>query len=203
MGTACLNDLTNNPARCNPSAESGRNLRSPDRLIHRGRLAVLMLALAIHGTLSLAGPDGIAAFSIATVAHAQQQEAPAEGENGAASQDGAEADGNGNAGKLKTLPPAYEDQLMRLSEVLGALHYLRNLCGSEEGQKWREEMQQLIDAEQPDEASRAQMIARFNRGFRGYAEIHHECNQAAVEAANDFLLQGAKLAAEIPNRYGR
>lgn len=105
--------------------------------------------------------------------------------------------------QIKTLPPAYEDQLMRLSEILGALHYLRNLCGTGEGQAWREEMQKLIAAEKPSEQSQAQMIAAFNRGFRGYAEIHRECNDPAIEAANQFLAQGTRIAAEIPNRYGR
>lgn len=104
---------------------------------------------------------------------------------------------------IKTLPPAYEEQLMRLSEILGALHYLRNLCGTGEGQTWREEMQKLIAAEKPSEQSQAQMIAAFNRGFRGYAEIHRECNDPAIEAANQFLAQGTRIAAEIPNRYGR
>ena len=55
----------------------------------------------------------------------------------------------------KTLPPAYEAQMLRLSEALGALHYLRNLCGADEGALWRDEMQKLIDAEQPDEQQRA------------------------------------------------
>lgn len=105
--------------------------------------------------------------------------------------------------KIKTLPPAYEGQLMRLSEILGALHYLRNLCGAEEGQLWRDEMQKLIAAEKPSEQSQAQMVAAFNRGFRGYAEIHRECNEPAIEAANQFLAQGTRIAAEIPNRYGR
>lgn len=105
--------------------------------------------------------------------------------------------------KIKTLPPAYEGQLMRLSEILGALHYLRNLCGADEGQLWRDEMQNLIAAEKPSQQSQAQMVAAFNRGFRGYAEIHRECNEPAIEAANQFLAQGTRIAAEIPNRYGR
>ena len=105
--------------------------------------------------------------------------------------------------QVRSLPPAYEGQLMRLAEILGALHYLRNLCGTEEGQLWRDEMQRLIAAEKPSEQSQAQMVAAFNRGFRGYAEIHRECNEPAIEAANQFLAQGTRITAEIPNRYGR
>lgn len=101
------------------------------------------------------------------------------------------------------LPPAYEEEMMRLAEILGALHYLRDLCGAKEGQLWREQMQELLDKEEPTEARRAQLIARFNRGYRGYREIYRECTPAAAEAANRYLRQGTRIAAEIPNRYGR
>ena len=43
----------------------------------------------------------------------------------------------------------FDGDLQRLAEILGALHYLRALCGANEGQKWRDEMQALIDAEAP------------------------------------------------------
>ncbi|MDH3196540.1 MAG: TIGR02301 family protein, partial [Hyphomicrobiales bacterium] len=38
------------------------------------------------------------------------------------------------------LPPVYEDRLLRLSEILGGLHFLRQLCGFEDGAVWRAEM---------------------------------------------------------------
>jgi len=104
---------------------------------------------------------------------------------------------------IRTLPPAYESQMLRLAEVMGALHYLRALCGADEGQLWREEMEKLLEAENPTPPRRAQLTAHFNRGFRGYAEIYRECTQPASEAANQFLKQGMRLAAEIPNRYGQ
>ena len=105
--------------------------------------------------------------------------------------------------ELRTLPPAYENQMLRLAEALGALHYLRNLCGEDEGQTWREQMEALMTAEEPNEQRRAQLIANFNRGFRGYQEIYRECTKPAAEAANQFLQQAMRLTAEIPNRFGR
>ena len=38
-----------------------------------------------------------------------------------------------------------EGELQRLAEILGALHYLRGICGNNEGNKWRSEMQALLD----------------------------------------------------------
>lgn len=105
--------------------------------------------------------------------------------------------------EFKVLPPAYDEQMMRLSEILGALHYLRELCGAGEGQQWREQMQNMIEQEEPTAERRAMMIARFNRGFRGFQETYRECTNAALEANNRYVFEGAKLAGEIPGRYGR
>ncbi|RPI39238.1 MAG: TIGR02301 family protein, partial [Hyphomicrobiaceae bacterium] len=41
----------------------------------------------------------------------------------------------------------YDDKLLRLSEILGAVHYLRELCGNNDGQLWRDRMKDLMNAE--------------------------------------------------------
>lgn len=119
----------------------------------------------------------------------------------AQSNDGGSEDGDTSA--VKVLPPAYDAQMMRLSEILGALHYLRELCGANEGQQWRDQMKNMIEKEEPTAERRAQMIARFNRGFRGFQETYRECTDAALEANNRYVFEGARLAGEIPGRYGR
>ena len=43
----------------------------------------------------------------------------------------------------------YDDRLMRLAEILGAVHYLRELCGADDGQYWRERMKELHAAHHP------------------------------------------------------
>ena len=104
--------------------------------------------------------------------------------------------------QVEALAPAYDDQMMRLAEILGSLHYLRELCGAKEGQLWRDEMEKLIEQELPSESRKQKLTARFNRGFRGFQEIYRECTPSAAEAANRYLRQGVRLAAEIPGRYG-
>lgn len=108
-----------------------------------------------------------------------------------------------NTTTIKVLPPAYETKMVRLSEVLGALHYIRELCGADEGQKWRDQMQKMIEAEEPNEDQKAKMIASFNAGFRGFQESYRECTPSAIEANNRYILEGGRLSAEIPTRYGR
>lgn len=100
------------------------------------------------------------------------------------------------------LPPAYEKEMLRLGEILGALHHLRELCGAKEGSLWRDQMEAMLAAEAPTEQRRQMLVASFNRGFRGYREIYRECTPAAAEAANRYLKQGVRLSAEIPGRFG-
>ena len=100
-------------------------------------------------------------------------------------------------------PPPYEDQLLRLSEILGAVHYLRHLCKNDEGDIWRVQMEKLIETEAPDESRRARMVDRFNRGYESYRSVYLACTPAASEASERYLQEGAKIAAEITARYGK
>src|SRR5437867_12785457 len=67
-------------------------------------------------------------------------------------------------------PAPFDTNLQPLAEIMGALHYLRALCGANEGQKWRNEIQALIDAEAPSGDRRVRMVASFNRGYRGFQQ---------------------------------
>jgi uncharacterized protein (TIGR02301 family) len=100
-------------------------------------------------------------------------------------------------------PPPYEDQLLRLSEILGAIHYLRYLCKHDEKDTWREQMVALLEAEQPDDARRARMIDRFNRGHEGFRAVYRACTPAASTSADRYLEEGARIAADITARYGK
>lgn len=107
------------------------------------------------------------------------------------------------AGPTEGAPPPYDPDLMRLAEILGALHYLRPLCGvTAEAQRWRNEMQALIDTEQPSEARRTKIISSFNRGYSSYAEVYRFCTPAARAAVERQLEEGSRLAHDIVVRYG-
>ena len=95
----------------------------------------------------------------------------------------------------------YESDLQRLSEILGALHYLRDLCGAREGQIWRNEMQALVDAEAPSGERRERLVASFNRGYRGFQQTYRTCTPAADYAIRRYLEEGSKIARDITARY--
>lgn len=95
----------------------------------------------------------------------------------------------------------YDGDLLRLAEILGSLQHLRTLCGSNEGQLWRDQMQALLDAEIPAGERRNRMVASFNRGYRGFAQAHRTCTPAAGLAIQRYLEQGSRIARDITARY--
>ncbi len=97
----------------------------------------------------------------------------------------------------------YDDHLMRLAEILGALHHLRPLCGADEGQVWREQMGALINAEQPSPARARKLTDRFNHAYRGFTETHRTCTDAARSLIERYMSEGAALAQDVVVRWGR
>jgi uncharacterized protein (TIGR02301 family) len=95
----------------------------------------------------------------------------------------------------------YDTELQRLAEILGALHYLRDICGAREGQKWRNEMQSLIEAEAPAGDRRDRLTSAFNRGYRGFQQTYRSCTPAAELVIRRYLEEGAKISREITARY--
>jgi len=95
----------------------------------------------------------------------------------------------------------YDRDLQRLAEILGALHFLRGLCGANEGAKWRNEMQALLDAETPSGERRDRLTASFNRGYRGFQQTYRTCTPAASLVIRRYLEEGSKISREITARY--
>ena len=88
----------------------------------------------------------------------------------------------------------YDDRLMRLSEILGAVHFLRELCGANEGQFWRQRMEELIRAEGASALRQARLTRGFNQGYRNYARTYSTCTPTAQTAITRFLAEGAQIS---------
>lgn len=126
-------------------------------------------------------------LGLAVAAHAAAQEQPAEAP----------------AAPSEPAPPIYEDKLLRLSEILGALSFLRDLCGSADGASWRQEMSGLLSAEQPSPGRRSRLIARFNHGFETYNAVYRTCTPSARLAIGRYLQEGQELASDVRSRFSQ
>ncbi|MDO9417522.1 TIGR02301 family protein [Pararhizobium sp.] len=100
-------------------------------------------------------------------------------------------------------PVPYDERLLRLAEVMGSVHYLRNLCQKTGEDQWRVSMQTLLDAETKTEPKRKERLtAGFNRGFRAFASVYTSCTGSAVVAEERYRAEGATLVSEIVARFG-
>ena len=91
----------------------------------------------------------------------------------------------------------YDDKLTKLSEVLGAVHYLRELCGADEGQLWRNQMRDLIDSEGTSALRRVKFVKSFNKGYRGFKRTYRNCTASAKRAIERFMREGQELAVKL------
>lgn len=116
---------------------------------------------------------------------------------------GGKAEGTPAAPVIEEKPAPYDERLERLSEIVGAVHYLRNLCMDKAEDAWRASMQRLIELEAANEPKRQEKLtAAFNRGYRSFAAIYTACTDSAVVAEERYRNEGATLAAEITARFG-
>jgi uncharacterized protein (TIGR02301 family) len=88
----------------------------------------------------------------------------------------------------------YDEKLLRLSEVLGAVHFLRELCGGSDGMLWRDRMRELIDAEGSSPLRKSKLTRSFNNGYRSYSRTYSVCTPSAQTAITKFMTEGAEIA---------
>ena len=88
----------------------------------------------------------------------------------------------------------YDEKLMRLAEILGAVHYLRELCSANEGLLWRDRMKELLDAEGTSALRRARLTRSFNQGYRSYSRTYVNCTPSAQTTISRFLTEGLQIS---------
>lgn len=100
-------------------------------------------------------------------------------------------------------PPApYDRDLMRLSEIIGALAFLRELCAGPDAAQWPGRMKALMEAEGVTPGRRDRLAGAYNRGYRGYALTYRVCTPSAHEAAGRFVAEGERLSHALASRFG-
>jgi uncharacterized protein (TIGR02301 family) len=101
----------------------------------------------------------------------------------------------------EALPP-YEPQLLRLAELMGALAYLRDLCGDSDSSAYHDKMASLLDADAKSQARKDRLAGAYNRSFRDYQISYRTCTPSAREIIERFLGETARLTTDLANRYG-
>lgn len=104
---------------------------------------------------------------------------------------------------LATDQGRYQNQLTRLSEILGQLHYLRGTCARGEHQLWRDNMMELIRLENPPSTRKNEMVANFNQSFEKARKRFPDCGRDAGDEAVVLAREGAGLSATLSSNISR
>jgi uncharacterized protein (TIGR02301 family) len=99
-------------------------------------------------------------------------------------------------------PPPYEPQLLRLSEIMGSLAYLRDICGARDADAFHTKMTALLAVEGTTDARKERLAGAYNHGFQGYAMTYRVCTPAAHAVIARFLDEAAKISKDMASRYG-
>lgn len=100
-------------------------------------------------------------------------------------------------------PPPYQADVLRLSEVLGAVSYLDGLCSGPTQADWRGKMVSLLEAQGLDGPARRPYVEAFNRGQRTFAVAHRTCTASARSVLQRYFSEGAQLSDRLDQRFGR
>lgn len=99
------------------------------------------------------------------------------------------------------IDPPYQEEMERLSEIMGSLYFLQPLCRPDGGADWRAEMGDLIVLDQPDEDRKQRLAGAFNAGFEAYSRLYRVCTVSADQAMTRLLVEAEKTARDIHTRY--
>jgi uncharacterized protein (TIGR02301 family) len=105
------------------------------------------------------------------------------------------------AGPALAVDPPYQQEMERLSEIMGSLYFLQPLCRPDAGADWRAEMADLITLDQPDDDRKQRLAGAFNSGYQSYARLYRACTVSADEALTRLLVEAEKTARDIHTRY--
>jgi uncharacterized protein (TIGR02301 family) len=98
------------------------------------------------------------------------------------------------------LPP-YEDELLRLVSIMGSLEFLHPLCGQHPRGVWRDQMANLLDAEEPVPARRARIMAAYNKAFALLDQVYKTCTPAAQAILQRYETEAVELTRTMATNY--
>ncbi len=91
----------------------------------------------------------------------------------------------------------YDANLLRLSEIIGTIHYLRALCGINDKLIWRKKMEKLIATEGVTVKRKLKLTKSFNKGYKSFQRTYRVCTPSAKVAIDHFLEEGIEISEKL------
>lgn len=98
---------------------------------------------------------------------------------------------------------AQERPLLELSEAMGGLAFLTQICSpASNPNPWLIRMEALVNSEGDNSGAREKMTGAYNHGFSDYATTYRQCTDAARAARKVLTRDAARLARDLERRFG-
>ena len=97
--------------------------------------------------------------------------------------------------------PPFEDDLLRLAEIIGALEYLHPLCARQKAGVWKVEMANLLDSVGADPARRARHIAHYNQAYARFTQLHRSCTEVTTKIVDIYEKEAIVLTRQMANEF--
>ncbi len=94
-----------------------------------------------------------------------------------------------------------ERRLVKISEVMGALHYLRGACYRPERTQWRSEFDLLLKQYRPSTSLRNRMNDAFHGAYVYHQRNYAGCTQDTAYRASKMADDGERLARKLANMF--
>lgn len=95
----------------------------------------------------------------------------------------------------------YDASLLRLSEILGSVHYLRALCGINDQEIWRKKMREIISIEGGTVNRKLKLTKSFNKGYNSFQRTYRLCTPSAKVAIDLFLVEGVEISEKLVTKH--
>ena len=97
--------------------------------------------------------------------------------------------------------PPYENRLLRLSEIMGSLHFLTLLCRPSEGPIWHEKMNEILTVEAKTRLRKAKLTERFNSGFGSFQATYRKCTPSAETAMARYIAEAQTIVRNLTTDF--
>lgn len=95
-----------------------------------------------------------------------------------------------------------DKDLLRLSEIMGTLSFLRHLCASADADIFSQSMSALLSSETASSSRREQLAGAYNKGYRAFSLTYRSCTPSAQQAMARLMQEGNTISRRLTLRYG-
>ncbi len=87
--------------------------------------------------------------------------------------------------------------VIRISEILGALHHIEALCTKSTGMVWRVQMFAMLSAYSDNEDMHENMIQKFNESYYNFSSDHVYCSPLTKRIMTHMIEEGKTVSSHL------